>query len=190
MRKGSIMDQDERDDSQLAEALRHASPSAPFEREALRDRIERSTLAGGAVAVALRIGPRRLVLRWTARAAAAAALFLGGTWYGRSLAPAAVNRPSGVSTQAAAVPPDQVPLSIQSAGTGYVASLALLSEMHDRLSPEQRDQARQVALAVLSGAIAELVATEDPQAPARMLRTLLSYGIPTGGPGDPVVRYR
>jgi hypothetical protein len=133
--------------------------------------------------------PTRVVGTWIARAAAAGVVFALGAWYGRANAPL-IAPAQPVPGMPAGTLPAELPLSIQTAGTGYVASLAMLSEMRDRLTPDQREQARQVALAVLSGAIAELAIAGDGRLPDGVLQTVLSHGVPVGGPTDPVVRYR
>ncbi len=78
------MDHDDRTDPLLAEALRRAAPSPPFDRAAVRARIERSLAedhpTGGNDTDHAQ---RRLVWRWAGRFAAMVALFLGGAWYGQ-----------------------------------------------------------------------------------------------------------
>ena len=177
-------------DAGLRDALRDAAPPAGFDAGALRDRID-SSIAGRATPVPWhRAAPIRLAVPWIARAAAAGVVFALGAWYGRSNAQAITPADPASGPFVAGTLPAQLPLSIQSAGTGYVASLAMLSEMRERMTPEQREQARQVALAVLSGAIAELASAGEGRLPDGVLQTVLSYGVPAGGPTDPVVRYR
>ena len=177
-------------DPTVRDALRGAAPRADFPKGALRERIETS-LSARARSEPLRTRPpARAAITWFARAAAAAAMFVLGAWYGRANAPVVTPAASNAFAALAGTLPAQVPFSIQSAGTGYVASLAMLSEMREQLTPEQREQARQVALAVLSGAIAELATAGDGRLPNGVLATVLSYGVPAGGPTDPVVRYR
>jgi hypothetical protein len=183
------------DDSRLRDALRDAAPSARFDAETLRARIEESVARGPERAGRSHRRPRyRLLLFWSARAAAAVALLIIGAWYGRRSAESESMRLIPAYQAMTAQPdlfrPVNVPLSIQSAGTGYVASLALLSEMRDQLTPEQHEQARQVALAVLIGAIAELAAGENGALPNGVLAAVLGHGVSTGGIDDAVVRYR
>lgn len=184
-------DHDERDPN-LQTGLEDVAPPATFHAERVRARIETSLAANPSGAHLARTSARRAWL-WTARAAAGLAVFLGGALYGRYAAPAAVSpaaAPAIAFPAPDAVSPAQVALTIQGYGTGYVASLALLAEMRDRLTPEQRDEARQVALAALSGAMAELAAAEGGHLPGAVLRTVLHHGVAAGGPGNPVVRYQ
>ncbi|NIQ55568.1 MAG: hypothetical protein GWN71_20055, partial [Gammaproteobacteria bacterium] len=53
------------------------------------------------------------------------------------------------------------PLSIQSAGTEYVARLARLSTEAEQLTPAEREEARQVALAILYAATLELLGDSE-----------------------------
>jgi hypothetical protein len=177
-------------DSELREAMHAASPPAEFQRDALRDRIAGSLAERARSAPSRGRPPAHIAAVWLARAAAAVLIFALGAFYGRANAPVVESVSSNAFAALEATLPANVPLSIQSAGTGYVASLALMSGMRDRLTPEQREQARQVALAVLSGAIAELATAGNGRLPNGVLETVLSYGVPTGGPTDPVVRYR
>ena len=186
----------DRPDPALRDALRAAASAADFDAERLGERIAATIAERPSPAVAPLHGKRRTpaLWLWTGRAAAAALVFLGGALYGRLSAPAVDPAPpvTAFVTPGAqdALLPAQVGIAIQAAGTGYVASLALLSEMRERLTVVQREQARQVALAVLTGALAELAAAEDGRLPNGVLRTVLSHGVTTGGPGDPVVRVR
>lgn len=132
---------------------------------------------------------RASTLAWWRRgalqAAAAIALFALGLALGRTNLDEPVRRDGLTAprlstdlpiTNAAAVPTavpaDRVALSIQNAGTGYVSSLALLSEMRAELTPNERRQAREVAVAVLAGALAELLLSGDEVEPESLLRSL------------------
>jgi hypothetical protein len=179
----------DQDDHELGDALRRVAPPAPFDRDGLHARIdatvtEREGRAHGAH------GRLHGILVWGRRAAAALAIFASGTLVGRASAAPGSDDPEMryvPATTWGVVPPGQVPMSIQGAGTGYVAALALYSELRDRLTPAQRDQARQAALAVLSGALAELAAAGDGRLPEDVLNTVLRYGVQAG---DPVMRYQ
>ena len=179
------------DDRELGDALRHVAPSAPFDREGLRARIDAAVTEHEGRGHGAR-GWRHGILVWGTRAAAVLAIFSGGTFFGRVSAAPARAEPDMMAYVPAAmwgvVPPSQVSMSIQGAGTGYVAALALYGELRDRLTPAQREQARQVALAALSGALAELAAAGDGRLPEDVLGAVLRYGVQTGGPGNPVVR--
>jgi hypothetical protein len=190
-----MTDHSHEDNTRLRDALRDAAASPRFDTESVRERIEDSVARGPERVLRPHRGPDyRLLLFWSARAAAAVTLLIVGAWYGRRSAESESMRlmPAyqAVTGQPDLLRPVNVPLSIQSAGTGYVASLALLSEMRDQLTPEQHEQARQVALAVLIGAIAELAAGENGALPNGVLAAVLGHGVSTGGVDDAVVRYR
>lgn len=110
-------------------------------------------------------GDRPAPPRWsggTAQAVLAAAaslvLFIGGVEYGRRTAvpPPAASAP-GPEVVAPVEQAVSLPLSIQSAGTRYVAALARFSGQSDALAAEERQVAREVALAALYGATVELL---------------------------------
>ena len=167
----------ERPADQPMTELGEIDPKAQFPASAIRGRIADSIAAEPGSAVA-DVRPTEAPQRgwWLLQAAAAILLFGGGLLVGRWSTPAPdpgvtftdfpeVARQSS-SSPGSRFEPGHVPLSIQQAGTSYVTSLALFSEMNAQLSPEQRRQAREVALAVLSGAIAELlVSTQVEDAP-------------------------
>ena len=117
----------------------------------------------------------RSTRRWVQRLAAAAGFFALGLMLGRTTAErpspavqdlafqleASTSSPTGASSAIPApIAPERVAFSIQASGTDYVSSLALLSEMRSQLTPEERQQAKEVALAVLGGAMAELLTTD------------------------------
>ena len=53
--------------------------------------------------------------------------------------------------------PTSVPIAIQSEGTEYVAAITRLAELGDSLTPQEREQAREVAVAVLYAAALQLL---------------------------------
>jgi hypothetical protein len=187
------MNEQDNVDRSLGEALREVAPQADFDSDAIRERIEASLQQDGLGGYGGTTRSRSAWWVWPLRIAAAVSLFVGGGVVGRAtmepmfLQPVVPSYIPGTATPS--LLPSEIPFAIQAAGTQYIASLALLSELQDRLTPLQLDQARQAAVAVLSGAIAELRVTDDARSSARLLRTLLSLGVPTGGPGDPIVRY-
>ncbi len=111
---------------------------------------------------------------------------MGGVEYGRRVAPT-IAPPAAVIRQ----PPLSVPTSIQAKGTEYVAALARLTELSQELTPEEREQSRQVALAVLYGAALELLryAPNDPVA-ASVYRSVSGERLPGGDdPEEPEVKW-
>ena len=95
------------------------------------------------------------VVRTALAAAAAVVVFVAGSEYGRRTG--AING-AGNSVPEAAL---SAPISIQSAGSRYVASLAQFTEQSPELMPEEREEARQVALAILYAATAELLQDQE-----------------------------
>lgn len=145
-------------EARLRAELREIAEAPEFPRERIRARI-RHTLTSRATPAR---SPRRPV-PVLAGLAASVLLFVAGAAYGRwsaSPAPAASGRTAALPAAT------ELPASIQAEGTRYVAALTRLTESADSLTPEQREQARQVALAVLYGAALELMryAPEDPVA--------------------------
>lgn len=184
-----------RDDRELARRLRELEPPADFPAAELEARIAASvaeTEPSRSASTADRghaepsPTPRPASGRWPLRLAAALAFFALGLATGRltSDAPTAgdltVAYQDDVRSQVdgaplpAQVAPERLAYSIQSAGTGYVSSLAQLSEMSAQLSPDERRQAREVAVSVLAGAIAELMLEWDESEPGDLLRRLES----------------
>jgi hypothetical protein len=98
------------------------------------------------------------VLRVALAAAAAILVFVSGIEYGRRLAgPAAMAPAASEPAPDITVATPSLPLAIQSAGSQYVASLAVLSQAYPQLTVEQQRTAREVALAALLGAAIELL---------------------------------
>lgn len=88
--------------------------------------------------------------------AASLVLFIGGVEYGRRTT--RPYEPSAPARDAATLIVGSTPaLSIQDAGSRYVASLARFSGEAGSLSPSQRRVAREVALAAIYGATLELL---------------------------------
>jgi hypothetical protein len=164
----------------LSELLRTVEPPARFDVDRVRDRIERS---------ARRHAMRRDAMLWTLRAAAASAFFLLGSFYSNRAATdiglRQLGRIDGINVATPGASPlaslvgATLPMSIQHSGSGYVASLAALTELRDRLTPEEREVARQVAISVLAGAIAELASAGDGRLPPEVLQAVLGQGVPT-----------
>lgn len=165
----------------------HPGPDFPereMERE-IEARMEavRSTREGkGGAPVASRrdsadVLPLRRDVRWWQRgpvtgllsAAAALLVFIGGVEYGRrGIQTTGIEGPvatvagdAGAREGALRVPGStesvSLPLSIQSAGSEYVATLARFSGTSNQLPDEQREIAREVAMTVLYGAALELL---------------------------------
>ncbi len=173
------------DGPELNAQLRRLEPPAVFDERALRERIRASAAAldghapPGESSFANHAPPRDATggrgsqgLRWLQRAAAAAGFFALGLVLGRATdagptldAPRLQPRVGATAPHSSATPApiaaDRLAVSIQASGTHYVSSLALLSEMRSQLSAEERQQAKEVALAVLNGAMAELLAEGD-----------------------------
>lgn len=156
----------------LTELLRSVAPPARYDVDRVRDRIERS---------ARRHSWRRGALLWGLRAAAAGAFFMLGTYYTQLVATdiglRQLGRLDGISqaTPVRVMAGASVPLSIQQNGSGYVASLAALTELRASMTPEEREVARQVAISVLAGAIAELALADDGRLPPEIVRAVQAH---------------
>jgi hypothetical protein len=142
----------ERLDNVTQRQLADAFDAPPFPDARIRARLQRTLGA--------RTGGSRSPVRWLAAATLAAAVllaFIGGVEYGRRL-PA---RPDGGQVNAMA----DLPMAIQSAGTDYITAVGRFADLRDSLSINDRDQAREVALAVLYGVVVELLRSEaaDPE---------------------------
>jgi hypothetical protein len=159
----------------LAELLRAVAPPARYDVERVRDRIARS---------ARRHSWRRGAFLWGLRAVAAGAFFLLGTYYTQLVATdvglGQLGRIDGIREAAPVrvMAGASVPLSIQESGSGYVASLAALTELRSSMTPEEREVARQVAISVLAGAIAELALAGDGRLPPEILQAMMGQGAP------------
>jgi hypothetical protein len=128
-----------------------------------------SALPDGHGAVPERGSGGTRALRWLARAAAAAILFLGGMAAQAARdggspaadrpAPASAQTPRGPLTPAGAGSSAVAPAAeIQRAGTAYVTAIARLAEHAPSLSADDIEVARQVAYATIFGATHELSA--------------------------------
>lgn len=153
--------------------LKEADPSPPFPADEIRMRIE-ATLAGREAGRKRPPGnhsPLRPTLRGLAVLAASLVLFVSGVEYGRRLPPEAAGQQAVETTRVD--PIRSVPLTIQHSGSDYISSLTHLSDVAGALSDEEKEQARQVALAVLYGAAVELLRQQpdDPVA-ARLFETI------------------
>jgi hypothetical protein len=142
-------------DPRIADLLRkeHAPPAFP------KDEVK----ARVAATLRTRRDGRDIDRRWflhpvvrTAMAAAAAVLvFVAGSEYGRRTATTnGVGNPVPEADLSA-------PISIQSTGSQYVASLAQFTEQASGLTSEEREEARQVALAIMYAATAELLQDQE-----------------------------
>lgn len=95
------------------------------------------------------------VMRTVLAAAAALVLFIGGAEYGRRTA-----APVTVLAEGAFNPSTSelaLPISIQTAGSDYIATLAQYSDQASSLTEAERQEAQDVALAVLYGVVIELL---------------------------------
>jgi hypothetical protein len=163
----------------LSELLRAVAPPARFPVERVRERIERA---------ARRHSWKRGAMLWGFRAAAAAAFFFAGSFYASRAATdiglRQLGRLDGIgeATPRISYANASLPMSIQQNGSSYVASLAALTELRDRMTPEEREIARQVAISVLAGAIAELALAGDGRLPPEILQAVLGQGVPAAAP--------
>jgi hypothetical protein len=142
-------------DPRIADLLRKELAPPAFSKDEVKARV--------AATLRTRRDGRDIDRRWfvhpvvrTAMAAAAAVLvFVAGSEYGRRIAAA---NGAGI-----AVPEMELsaPISIQSAGSRYVASLAQFTEQAPELTAEEREEARQVALAIMYAATAELLQDQE-----------------------------
>jgi hypothetical protein len=94
------------------------------------------------------------MVRTALAAAAAVVVFVAGSEYGRRTAAFGV----GIAVAEADL---SSPISIQSTGSRYVASLAQFTERASELTVEEREEARQVALAIMYAATAELLLDQE-----------------------------
>ncbi len=121
--------------------------------------------------------PRAPWLKIGGAIAASLAIFVAGAEYGRRVASPVVV-PQETEAAALAAEPAfaaSVPLLIQTYGSQYVAEMARMSETIDQMTPEERQQAREVALAVLYGAATEILrAGPQDDAAASVAKVLLA----------------
>ena len=149
----SGMDDFERNLTQELKA-RYSAPAFPAER--IEARLERS-VTEIRVDQADRPTVRRGIFgspafRSVMAAAAALVLFIGGAEYGRWSAEDTLAIDPGLPGSSAL----SLPVSIQSAGSDYIATLAQLSGSQ-ALTSEEADEAKEIALAVFYGAVLELM---------------------------------
>lgn len=153
---------DEELDDTTRKLLGEADPSPVFPKDEIRNRI-RSTQdrrrESGQPGQTQSGVP--LYLKGVAALAASLLLFVGGFEYGRR-AGRPVSLPVTLPEAGAPVIPAmnlgrEIPLNIQLSGSNYINSLTRLTDVVEILTPEEQEQARQVALAVLYGAAAELL---------------------------------
>jgi hypothetical protein len=112
-------------------------------------------------------------------AAASLALFIGGAEYGRRTAPVSIVVPAPPTVVDART---DLPYSIQSAGSQYVAALAMFSGSADSLSIEERRIAREVALAALYSASVELLREAEDDELLRAVTEMVAQRRNTMGP--------
>lgn len=148
-------------DEALREALRRGYASPPFPAEEIEGRV-RASVARRRTEPSPRHAAappwwRGGTVRTLLAVAASLALFVGGMEYGRRTSGPVAGAGGAVGPAGAVQQPVSLPLSIQSAGTRYVAQLARFSGQADALTPEERRTAREVALAALYGAAVELL---------------------------------
>ena len=161
-------------DSKLIEQLTDADPPPSFPRERVRARILTTLDAAECDTGVAAVARRALLWRAAALAAAALVVFVVGVEYGRSLGTSPpIPVADTVRPSAAGSPVQTVSMSIQQRGTAYLTEVAKLSETAGTLSPEQLEEARQVALAILYGAAMELVrAAPDDELADAIVRSL------------------
>lgn len=169
------LDHDARLDPQTSELLASEEPTADFPRDAIRERIHASVARRRAAEAAT--SPRLPWLKVGAAIAASLVIFVAGAEYGKRVA-APVVAPQVAEAMAMAVEPAfaaSVPLLIQTYGSQYVAEMARMSETIDKMTPDERQQAREVALAVLYGAATEILrAGPQDDAAASVAKVLLA----------------
>lgn len=184
-------------DDRIREELRDRFPPAPFPEAEIEDRIRTSLArregAPGATpkppGAGSTPGWRGETTRTVLAAAAALVLFIGGMEYGRRTA-----TPPGYPAPVTAAPgpveaAESLPLSLQSAGSRYVASLARFSEEAESLTPGQRQVAREVALATIYGATLELLReSEDDRTLQAVLQMVAARRDEIGGSATPASR--
>ena len=165
---------DDRLDHETSELLASEEPGAPFPRDEIRDRIRASVERRRNPGVAAE--SRVPWLKIGGAIAASLMIFVAGAEYGRRVAAPIETAP--VATVTAAPEPAiaaSLPLSIQTHGSQYVAEMARMAETFEELSPDEREQAREVAIAVLFGAAAELLrAVPEDDSAASVARVLLA----------------
>jgi hypothetical protein len=146
-------------DDSLSDELRRRAITPPYPEAEIEARIHASIADGVRPGRRQALTTRTHLFRSRAArvaltAAASLVLFIGGAEYGRRTAPISIVVP------APATPVEirnDLPYSIQSAGSQYVATLATFSGQADSLSTEERRIAREVALAALYSASVELL---------------------------------
>ncbi len=169
------LDHDEGLDPETSELLAFEEPGADFPRDAIRERI-RASVARFQVAEPA-TSQRSPWLKVGGAIAASLVIFVAGAEYGRRVAspvvPPQTTEATGLAVEAAFAA--SVPLSIQTHGSRYIAEMARMSETIDQMTPEERQQAREVALAVLYGAAAEILrAGPQDDAAASVAKVLLA----------------
>lgn len=161
----------DRHQDEIGRLLAEVEPAPDFPGERIRQRVSATISerqanerrARGAVLVRF--------MRPAAAVAAGLLIFVAGAEYGRRLATPPIRPVAGQEAQGTAdlSPASRnVSFSIQERGTAYLAEVARLSESAASMTPEQLEEARQVATAILYGAALELVraAPEDQLADA------------------------
>jgi anti-sigma-K factor RskA len=143
-------------DPRIARLLEREQAPPPFPKDEVKVRIaetlRRRRERTGPSQKRWYVGP---LWRPALAAAAAVLVFVAGAEYGRRTAVGA--------SEAAAVPAAglSAPISIQSAGSRYVARLAEFTQQASTLTPEEREEARQVAVAILYAATMELLQDQE-----------------------------
>ena len=166
---------DEGLDPETSELLASVEPGADFPRDAIRERIRASVARREASEPPT--SPRSPWLKVGAAIAASLVIFVAGAEYGRRVAAPGVPSQATEATGLAVEPAfaASVPLSIQTHGSQYVAEMARMAETIDQMTPDERQQAREVALAVLYGAAAEILrAGPQDDAAASVAKVLLA----------------
>lgn len=162
-------------DEQLRRRLAGADAPPVFPRNRIRARVRRTLDAPDRPASRSRWAASALWVRAGATAAAAVLVFVAGVQTGRRFEESAQPGRADAARVGQASPPATatVSMSIQQRGTAYLTEVARLSETADSLSPEQLEEARQVAAAILYGVALELLRTApDDQLAADIARSL------------------
>lgn len=145
-------------DKHIRQLLQREYRAADFPKHELRSRIEgtlRESGSGGALYSVAGTIFRHPLARTLLTVAAAILIFVAGSEYGRRVATSAASQSAEEHAEISA------PLSIQTAGSAYVARLAEFRSRAPELSEARRQEARQVALAILYAATIELLKESD-----------------------------
>ncbi len=146
---------DENLDPRIADLLKREHTSPTFPKDEVKARVAATLRTRRDRSDAERRWFIHPAVRTALAAAAAVVVFVAGSEYGR--------RTAAINGVVNSVPEMTLstPISIQSTGSRYVASLAQFTEQSPELTPEEREEARQVALAIMYAATAELLQDQE-----------------------------